>query len=124
MIKNRILIVEDDAVSALSLKITLAKRGYEICDTVDTGEEAIATALKLQPDLILMDIFLAAQIDGVEAVKKIHEHLDVPIIYVSASSDQATYQRACQTKMVAFLRKPYNNRQLLELIKKELTRLT
>ncbi len=106
MEKKTILIVEDEAITAMCLKNVLEGMGFEGYDSVFTGREAIQKALQLRPDAIFMDIFLADEIDGIEAVKTIHQEVYIPVIYVTASSDKTTFERAQTTQMAAFLHKP------------------
>ncbi len=105
---NTILIVEDEAITALDLKFTLEELGYDVVDTVDNGQDAIDTAAELCPDLTIMDINLKGQMNGIEAAKKILE-LNLAVIYLTANSDEATFQEALQhSSASAFISKPFN----------------
>jgi len=115
-----IMIVEDDKVSALDIKAAVEKLGHRVCATVSSGEEALDTLKKLRPDLILMDIVLDGEIDGIEAVTAIMEVLDIPVIYVTAYTDEATRKRAEETSAAAFLSKPVDPAALAAAIKKAL----
>ena len=113
MAKNKILIVEDEAITAMCLANDLISIGFDVYDdNVFTGREAIEKALSLRPDAILMDIFLDDDIDGIEAVKAIHREVYIPVVYVTASSDATTFERAQTTRMAGFLRKPYTTNEL------------
>ncbi|NLW77361.1 MAG: response regulator, partial [Methanomicrobiales archaeon] len=90
MTKNRILIVEDEFVTAASLSVVLNDFGFEVVGTVDNGEEAIFSAKELLPDLILMDIILNGEMTGIAAVSTIKEKYDIPIIFLTGQSDDAT----------------------------------
>ncbi len=113
MNRARILIVEDEVVIALGLGSSLERLGYEVADTVSTGEDAVAKALDLAPDLVLMDIVLAGSMDGVAAARRIREEADIPVIYLSANADAATVERARDTMPYGYLNKPINERDLM-----------
>ena len=105
---NTILIVEDEAITALDLKFTLIELGYEVVGTVDTGQDAIDTAAELCPDLTIMDINLKGKMNGIEAAKKILE-LNLAVIYLTANSDETTFQEALEhSSASAFISKPFN----------------
>jgi signal transduction histidine kinase len=112
MDKVRILIVEDEGVVALSIQRRLEKFGYEVPLVVVSGEEAITQAKEIRPDLILMDIRLKGVLDGIAAAEKIRSQLDIPIIYLTANSDEATLQRAKLTEPFGYLLKPFEDREL------------
>ncbi len=112
MEKIQILVVEDEGIIAKDLQSMLRKLGYDVPVTVGTGEKAILTAGANQPDLILMDINLRGAIDGVEAATTISAQQDVPIVYLTANSDEATMQRAKVTDPFGFLIKPFEERAL------------
>ena len=86
---ERILIVEDEAITALDLKYSLEELGYEVIDTVDTGQDAIDTAAETIPDVVLMDIKLKGDMEGIEAAEVISE-LRIPIVYLTANTDTDT----------------------------------
>src|SRR5947207_7476527 len=83
----RILVVEDERIVALDLATTLNNLGYTIAASVSSGEAAIENAVKLRPNLVLMDIRLAGEIDGIQAAEAIRKEVDLPIIYLTAHSD-------------------------------------
>lgn len=103
---TKIMIVEDDADIAKHLGRCLENFGYDVAATVDNGAEAVELALALEPDLILMDITLNGGIDGITAASQIQVHLEVPIIYLTALTDDATFCRAKATNLFAYLEKP------------------
>ncbi|MDZ7962977.1 MAG: ATP-binding protein [Aulosira sp. DedQUE10] len=122
----RILIVEDEVLIARELETNLMRLGYTIVGIAVDGAEAIAKVAELQPDLILMDIVLSGDIDGIEAVEQIHQTAPIPVIYISAYDDEAILQRAKATQPLGYLIKPFNERVLrttieiaLELYKAE-----
>jgi CheY-like chemotaxis protein len=112
MKKNKILIVEDEAIVALALQSNLGKRGYAVIATVDTGEKAIHKASAENPDLILMDIRLKGPLDGIEAAARIHAVLDIPIIFLTAYADEEKMERAKLTLPFGYLLKPVQDRDL------------
>ncbi|HMK54646.1 MAG TPA: PAS domain S-box protein [Methanobacteriaceae archaeon] len=100
--------MEDDALIALQLQNKLESWGYQAIAAVNSSEEAVKKALLLQPDLILMDIVLSGEGDGIKAVRNIKRHVDVPVIYTTAYEDKITLERARETQPEAYLLKPYN----------------
>ena len=117
---KRVLIVEDEAIIALQMKHLIRKWGYEVLEIIANGREAVEFALESKPDLTLMDIFLADDMDGIEVTQKIHEQLKVPIIYVTASDDNLTYERAKKTEFVDYITKPYPTDSLKKAIDSQL----
>ncbi|MES2163402.1 MAG: EAL domain-containing protein [Pseudomonadota bacterium] len=107
-----ILIVEDEAVIAENLKGGLIHSGYLVCGIAASGDEAFELARHHQPDLVLMDIRLQGPMDGIEAAAILKRELDIPVIFVSAHSDNLTLKRATESTPYAFLLKPYDDREL------------
>lgn len=112
MNKTQILVVEDEGIVAKDLQALLKRLGYHVPATVGTGEMAIQTALQNRPDLILMDIQLRGSMDGVQAAAAINSEQDIPIVYLTANSDEATLQRAKGTAPFGFLVKPFEERAI------------
>jgi hypothetical protein len=107
MAKNgHILIVEDESVSAAMIEHQLLKLGYGVAGITAFGEEAIAMTEKCRPDLVLMDIGLGGAMDGVEAADIIRQRFEVPVIYLTGNSDEATIKRARATEAHGYLHKP------------------
>ena len=113
MAGESILIVEDEGFIALQIRELLEKNGYRVSGTLAYGEEAIAMVEKNPPDLICMDIGLMGKIDGIDTARKIHEHTDIPIIYLTSYSDDERLARAKETAPYSYLIKPFNDRELL-----------
>lgn len=90
----RILIIEDEKVTALSIKKMLENLGYAVIDILHSGEEALGMIEKLKPDLIIMDITLSGTIDGIEAAILINKDRRIPIVYLTANTDHEVIQRA------------------------------
>ena len=111
--KTKILIVEDERATAIAIKENLRSFGYDSIEIVVSGEEAIQKAEAMHPDVVLMDIILKrGTLDGIEAAKVIKERLNIPIIYLTAYSDEKTVQRAKATKPVGYLLKPCKKKDL------------
>ncbi len=112
MVKSRILVVEDEAIVAMGIKQKVEDLGHEVVDIAYTGEDAVATALETQPDLILMDIVLKGNMDGIEAATKIRNQLDIPVIYLTAYSDEEVLERARMTEPYGYIIKPFKKSEL------------
>ena len=112
MINSKILIVEDEAISALDLQSRLQNRGFLVPEIAFTGEEAIRKSAEVRPDLVLMDIMLPGDIDGITAAEQIKSRFDIPVIYVTAYADEATLQRAKITEPFGYIIKPFQEREL------------
>ena len=108
----RALIVEDEILIAEELKERLSRLGFSVIAAVDSADEGIAIATRERPDLVLMDIRLKGEKDGVQAAKEIRQHVDVPIVYLTAYSDQLTVDRAKATEHDGFILKPFQRREL------------
>lgn len=108
LMRTKILIVEDESITAMDLENILQRLGYEVVGISSRGDEAIQNVDKLRPDLVLMDITLKGDMDGIEATWKIQTHFDIPVIYLTAYSDFNTLKRAKSTKPYGFLTKPVN----------------
>jgi len=112
MQKAKILIVEDERIVASDLSNRIERLGYSVVGMASTGEEAIETASSTQPDLVLMDITLQGKIDGVEASDQIRRLYEIPVVYVTAHSDEHTLQRAKITEPFGYVLKPFEEREL------------
>lgn len=112
MVTAKVLVVEDEVSVAEMLSSHLQRLGYSVIATVSSGLKAIDTALATHPDLVLMDIVLKGQMDGIAAASNIREQLDVPVVYLTANADEETLQRAKLTQPFGYLVKPFNERDL------------
>lgn len=112
MDETKLLIVEDEGVTALEIQSKVEEWGYSVLDVVSSGEEAVKTALDKKPDLILMDIVLKEKLNGIEAAKLIKKTYEVPIIYLTAYGDEKTLQKAKITFPQAYLLKPFEENEL------------
>jgi DNA-binding response OmpR family regulator len=112
----RVLIVEDETLIAEELRERLSQFGYSVIAAVETADEGIAIATRERPDLVLMDIRLKGEKDGVQAAQEIRQQVDIPIVYVTAYSDRLTVDRARQTEYDAYILKPFHRRELQSTI--------
>jgi len=108
----KILITEDELIVALDLQSRLQNMGYEVVGIASSGDDAILQVQDKRPDLVLMDIVLYGEMDGIEASLQIREECDVPVIYLTANADAATLERASSTHPFTCLLKPFKEREL------------
>ena len=120
--RYKILVVEDEYIVATDIKMTLKRLNYFVTSTVDNGEEAITKAAVEKPDLILMDITLKGNLDGIETAKMIMAQHGIPVIYLSALNDENTIDRALSTKPCGYLIKPFAQVELRTVIESALTK--
>ena len=109
---TNILIVEDEKIVAWDIKEALEKLGYRVFEGVATASEAILTASLVKPDLILMDIQLQGEMDGIAAAEEIYRRYKIPVVYLTAYADEQTLARAIQTSPFGYLIKPFQSKQL------------
>jgi len=109
---SSIMVVEDESIVAKDIETSLAGLGYSICAVVSSGEEALAAAQMANPDLILMDIMLNGKTDGIETAKQITSRLDIPVVFLTAFSDEGTIRRAKEANAFGYLLKPFEEREL------------
>ncbi len=110
--KAKVLVVEDEKIIARDIESTLKRIGHESAGSVAKGEEAVSLAGKLNPDLILMDITLKGDMDGIEAAKIINETLGIPVIYITAHQDEDTIEKTKETNPYGYITKPLDDRDL------------
>jgi len=110
--EKQILVVEDEAIVGMDIQRRLINLGYIVPVVVSSGEEAITEVRENNPDLVLMDINLYGEMDGIEATSKIHSFSDIPIIYLTAYTDEKTLERAKITEPYAYIIKPFKDREL------------
>ncbi|SHO65272.1 hybrid sensor histidine kinase/response regulator [Algoriphagus zhangzhouensis] len=112
MFSLNILIVEDDSVSALLLQRALEKNNHHILGVADSGEKALDLLEESHADIVMMDINLAGELDGITTTEIINEKFDIPVVYLSASSDAETLNKVVGTNPSAYVIKPFNIREL------------
>jgi diguanylate cyclase (GGDEF)-like protein len=116
----KVLIVEDESLIAYDIGMTLKKFGYMVVDMVDTAEKSIQSARELKPDVILMDIVLKGDMDGIDAAAMIRHELNIPIIFITTYSDEFFVNRAAAQIPYGYILKPFRMQELVILI--EMTR--
>jgi PAS domain S-box-containing protein len=114
--KVKILVVEDEILTAENIRIVLESSGYGVLPLLATGEEAVQSVRETLPDLVLMDIKLEGEMDGIEASRRVRELADVPIIYLTAYSDEQTLERAKESEPFGYILKPFNEYDLTNTI--------
>ena len=112
MTQATILVVEDEGLVALEIQSRLEKSGYTVGGVAHDGETAVAKAGETRPDLILMDIRLKGEMDGIAAAGKIRERFGLPVVYLTAHTDPATLERAKVVDPFGYVVKPFETRSL------------
>ena len=119
LLKNlRILVVEDESIIAMDLQNILEKFGFEVCCVVSSGEESIHAATHTHPDVVMMDVKLRGAMNGIEAAKEIHENLDIPVVFITAFSDESTVCNALKHRDFSYIRKPFEEKEIEKTIRK------
>ena len=108
----RVFIVEDEAITAMRLEHQLTLLGYVVCSSVTTGEESIELCSEVRPDIVLMDIHLEGELDGIEAAAILKEKHDIPVLYITSDSDMQTLHRAKVTSPSGYILKPFTQKDL------------
>ncbi|MCF7914362.1 MAG: response regulator [Spirochaetaceae bacterium] len=116
MASVRILLVEDESIVAMDMERRLSALGYSVIEHVLSGEDAVAKAEQEKPDLILMDIHLKGNMDGIQAAERIKSTLGTPVIYITAYSDETTLARAKVTEPFGYILKPFQEREIYSTI--------
>jgi len=112
MSKARILVVEDERIVAMALEQGLRHMGYSVAGIATSGEEAEQNVAQTRPDLVLMDIQLRGNTDGIDAAARIRAQFDIPVVYLTAYADDGILQRAKVTEPYAYITKPFEERDL------------
>lgn len=118
----QVLVVEDEYVIAANLQENLESLGYGVLDIASSGAEAVAKAMELHPELVLMDIRLQGEMDGIQAAEQIWNQLQIPVIYVTGHSDKSTLERAKVTFPFGYVIKPVKGKELYVAIETALNR--
>jgi DNA-binding LytR/AlgR family response regulator len=119
----RILIVEDEMVIGANISLQISKFGYEVTGIVPRGEEALMHVRENQPDIVLLDINLKGNIDGIQTAEIMQKEHDIPVIYLTANADDVHFDRAKATHPYAFISKPYKSLDLKRAIELTANRL-
>ncbi|MEW5736495.1 MAG: response regulator [Thermodesulfobacteriota bacterium] len=122
MAKARIMVVEDEFILAQGITAHLLAMDYSVTSHVTSGEAAIKQVEKDLPDLILMDIVMPGKLDGIEAAEQIRKKLSVPIVFLTAYSDDETIERAKSAEPFGYLLKPFTERELYIAIEMALSK--
>jgi len=117
-----ILVVEDELIVAEDLRRRLKAMGYDVKGVVTTGEDAIRQVGETQPDLVVMDISLRGDMDGVEAAQRIRQQFGTPVVYITGHGDPDTLQRAQSTPGFAFVLKPVDDQEMQYVVEMALKR--
>ncbi len=112
MSKAKILVVEDEIIIARDIQNKLKQLGYDVPAVASSGGKAIQKASEMSPDLVLMDINLNGDMDGIAAAEQIRIRFNIPVIYLTAYSDEATLQRAKVTEAHSYIIKPFQIKEL------------
>src|SRR5688572_9412146 len=112
----QIMVVEDEKIVAKDIQNRLRNFGYSVPFIVSSGEEAIKKIEESQPDIVLMDIMLAGESDGIETAKMIRERFNIPVIYLTAYADDSTLDRAKISEPFGYILKPFEERELYTTI--------
>ncbi len=112
MEEAKVLIVEDEIFVARDLQLTLEQLGYMVTSLVPSGEEAIKKAKEENPDIVLMDIILQGEMDGIEAAEKIYSSFDIPVIYLTAHSEEKTLERSKSSEPFGYMIKPFGEKEI------------
>ncbi len=119
----KILIVEDEMIIAANISLQLSSLGYEVTGIIPRGEEALNNIKQNQPDILLMDISLKGEIDGIETVQIMQNDFDIPVIYLTANADDINFNRAKKTHPFAFISKPFKKLDLQRAIELTVNRI-
>ncbi|MDP7741609.1 MAG: response regulator, partial [Lentisphaeria bacterium] len=122
MTQANIVIVEDEPIVAMDIKRCLKQLGYQVAAVAASSEDAVQQVVDNRPDLVLMDIRLKGDIDGIETAWRVRQRFNVPIVYLTAHSDPETLERAKFTEPYGYILKPYEDRDLHTTIEMALHR--
>lgn len=121
MANAKILVVEDEGIVSIDIRNMLKKLGYTITGVAFLGEEAVQKTESTQPDLVLMDIGLKGEIDGIEAAKTIRDRFHIPVVFLTGFADENTLMKAKEADPSGFIIKPIKEEELLATIKQALS---
>ena len=121
MAKAKILVVEDEAITAMDIQNRLKELDYDVPAIASSGEGAIKRVEEIEPDLVVMDIILKGM-DGIEAAERIRDRFDIPVVYVTASLDEARLEKTKVTEPYGYIIKPFEDKELRPVIEMALQR--
>ena len=109
---SRILIVEDERITALDIKYRLEDSGYVVTGIASSGKAAIESAEETKPDLVLMDIMIEGDMDGAQAALHVHDWFRIPVIFLTAYADEDTIRKAKNAEPFGYILKPFEDKDL------------
>jgi len=112
---RQVLVVEDEQIVALDLEMFLGTMGYDVA-LATTGEDAVEAAGRLKPDVVLMDIRLDGDLDGIQAAERIRKEAEIPVVFLTAYTDHQTIERAARVDPSGYIVKPFNEKDLAAII--------
>ncbi len=124
MAKAKILVVEDEAITAMDIQNRLKELDYDVPAIAASGEGAIKRVEEIEPDLVVMDIILKGDMDGIEAAEQIHDRFDVPVVYLTAYLDEERLEKTKVTEPYGYITKPFEDKELRPVIEMALQRHT
>ncbi|WP_051261829.1 HD domain-containing phosphohydrolase [Desulfovibrio inopinatus] len=110
--KRRILLVEDEVIVSLDIKNRLTSLGYDVVGLATEGQQAVEMTMSLKPDLVLMDIMLDGEMDGIDTACELRNNIDIPVVYLTAFTDDVTLHRAKISEPFGYIIKPFEDREL------------
>ena len=116
MDKPSVFIVEDEVIISADLAMQLSKAHYQVLGTVDTGQKALAFLKEQQPDIVIMDVQLKGDLDGIDVANQVNKLYDIPVIFLTSNTDTATFNRARLSFPHAFLSKPFRIKDVIHSI--------
>jgi CheY-like chemotaxis protein len=120
MAKVKILVIDDESIIATDIQDMLKDEGYDVPAIASSGEEAIKKAEEIKPNLVLMNIGLKGNMDGIDTAVQIHNRFGIPIVYVTAYMDKRRLERAKIAEPFGYVIKPFEDKELSSAIKKAL----
>src|SRR5262249_51084677 len=121
-VRRRVLIVEDESLIALDLAQSLADIGFDVIDTVASSDEALRAASACRPDMVLMDVRIQGERDGIETAALLRERFQVPVVYITAYANNGAIAQAIRTEAYGHILKPFNPKELTEVLEAALQR--
>ncbi len=116
MDKVQVLIVEDEAIVSMDLRHKLEAMGYSVPAEINSGEDAVDAASQLRPDVVLMDIRLSGEMDGIDAAGEIRRRFNIPVVYLTSHADEDTLARAKRTEPSGYILKPFDDSSLRAVV--------
>jgi DNA-binding LytR/AlgR family response regulator len=119
----KILVVEDEMITGATISLQLTELGYEVTGILPRGEEVLNHIKENKPDIILLDIQLKGKMDGIETAALVEQQFQIPVIFLTANSDDATFNRAKTTRPAAFISKPFKKLDIQRAIELTISRM-